>query len=232
MNKRKVILIAAGVIFALWLAAVIYINVSSERQKVKVYEIGDVSDVPDAMDYAGNTLYFRKTSGGALCCVTFDKDGKKGAVTRLAGNTDFFAASPASGYWAAFSGGSDGAIAGQMLFAGRLTETNVCPASVRFVDGGIAYLSDCAKNADGVYTGTLRFCDGETVTTLATDVRMFCVSSNGTFLCLRSPAADGGTLLICGVGEVKNTPVSVLPSPDGAPLFARWSPLADDRDRD
>ena len=42
MNKRKVIWIIAGVIFALWLTAVIYINVSSERQKVKVYEIGDV----------------------------------------------------------------------------------------------------------------------------------------------------------------------------------------------
>ena len=49
MNKRKVILIAAGVIFALWLAAVIYINVSSERQKVKVYEIGDV--VPFGQNY-------------------------------------------------------------------------------------------------------------------------------------------------------------------------------------
>lgn len=49
MNKRKVIWIIAGVIFALWLAAVIYINISSERQKVKVYEIGDV--VPFGQNY-------------------------------------------------------------------------------------------------------------------------------------------------------------------------------------
>ena len=49
MNKRKVIWIIAGVIFAIWLAAVIYINVSSERQKVKVYEIGDV--VPFGQNY-------------------------------------------------------------------------------------------------------------------------------------------------------------------------------------
>lgn len=197
-----------------------------------VYEIGGVSDVPDAVDYAGNTLYFRKTSGSALCRVTFDKDGQKGAVERLSGNTDFFASDPANGYWAAFSGGFDGVIAGQMVFAGRLTEDDVCPASVRFVNGGIAYLSDCAKNADGVYTGTLRFSDGETVTTLAKDVRMYDVSSKGTFLCLRSPASEGSTLYICGVGEVKDIPVSVLPSPDGAPLFARWSPLEDDRDQD
>ena len=49
MNKRKVIWIIAGVVFALWLAAVIYINISSERQRVKVYEIGDV--VPFGQNY-------------------------------------------------------------------------------------------------------------------------------------------------------------------------------------
>ena len=42
MNKRKVILITAGVAFVLWLAAVIRINITSEHQQIKIYEIGDV----------------------------------------------------------------------------------------------------------------------------------------------------------------------------------------------
>ena len=41
MTKRKVILIIAGVALVLWLAAVIRINITSEHQQIKVYEIGD-----------------------------------------------------------------------------------------------------------------------------------------------------------------------------------------------
>ena len=42
MNKRIIIRIIAALVFALWLAVVIKINITCEREQIKVYEIGDV----------------------------------------------------------------------------------------------------------------------------------------------------------------------------------------------
>lgn len=42
MNKRIIIRIIAALVFVLWLAVVIKINITCEREQIKVYEIGDM----------------------------------------------------------------------------------------------------------------------------------------------------------------------------------------------